>query len=604
MADDILAGKTISSRLMMGLGAAVLYGLLNWACSSLTLPGAPLVSLRPQVAVPITMGLAFGPLTGFVTGFAGNVFGDFLSGFGLQYWDWSIGNGLIGAVPGILYLMGIRVIRTVGQFGAVLLSILVANLLGLATGTFISSLILHRMPLSEAILGWLLPSLLTNVLLAFAIVPFLLLAMSRLLLTLETRVILIVTFLLATCILGTTAVLVSRTSDTFVNILGGKATDQVVIEATLDLLRWSGVAAVVILLAGIIVSVFAVKRLTSPVSRLCAVAKTIGSGDFQTGEIYPVAKRNDELGELARTVQHMVESLKVYIQELQVTTVARERIESELRVAADIQMSMLPRIFPPFPDRQEFDIYAMIKPAREVGGDLYDFFFVKPDKLCFIVGDVCGKGIPAALFMAITKALLKTAGMAGSSPDEMLSQTNNILNPENDTSMFVTVFCAILDTQTGEVIFSNGGHPPPLLGNSVNGFQYLSVPRGFVIGPLPDMVFTCRRLVLNPGDTVFLYTDGVTEATDMNNQLYAEARLQGALTKAKDADVTGMVKAIQEDIETFVRDAPQADDITMLALRFRGMRNGSFSGGVSTPAVSFSRRSSTPVSGRPGPAPC
>jgi serine phosphatase RsbU (regulator of sigma subunit)/uncharacterized membrane protein len=574
MAADILSGKTILSRLLMGLVAAIAYGLLNWACSSLTLPGAPLVTLRPQVALPITMGLAFGPLAGFITGFAGNILGDFLSGFGLQYWDWCISNGLLGAIPGLLYLMGIRVTRTVGQFGAVLLSILIANLLGLATGTFISSLVLHRMPLIEAVLGWLLPSLLTNVLLAFVIVPFLLLAMRRLVLTLETRVILIVTFLLATCILGTTAVLVSRTSDIFVNVLGGKATDQVVFEATLDLLRWSGVAAVIILLAGTIVSVFAVKMLTSPVSRLCAVAKNIGSGDFQTSEIYPVAKRNDELGELARTVQHMVESLKDYIRELQATTTARERIESELRVAADIQMSMLPRTFPPFPDRKEFDIYAMIKPAREVGGDLYDFFFVQPNKLCLIVGDVCGKGIPAALFMAITKALLKTAGMAGSSPDQMLSQTNNILNPENDTSMFVTIFCAILDTQTGELIFSNGGHPPPLLGNNKSGFQYLSVPRGFVIGPLPDMVFTCQSLVLNPGDSIFLYLDGVTEATDINNQLYAEVRLREALTKAKDAGPIGMVKAIQEYIETFVGDAPQADDITMLALRFLGMESG------------------------------
>ncbi|MDD5648120.1 MAG: PP2C family protein-serine/threonine phosphatase, partial [Dehalococcoidia bacterium] len=235
---------------------------------------------------------------------------------------------------------------------------------------------------------------------------------------------------------------------------------------------------------------------------------------------------------------------------------------------------MLPRDFPPFPDRQEFDIYARIKPAREVGGDLYDFFFVQPDKLCFIIGDVCGKGIPAALFMAISKALLKTSGMAGSTPDQMLAQTNNILNQGNDTSMFVTVFCAVLDTRTGELVFSNGGHPPPLLGNNQDGFQYLSIPRGFVIGPLPDMAFTCQRVVLNPGDTIFLYTDGVTEATDINNQLYSEVRLRQALSEAGAADTTALVRAVHEDVEAFVRDAPQADDITMLALRFQGMQSG------------------------------
>ncbi|MDD5312843.1 MAG: SpoIIE family protein phosphatase [Dehalococcoidia bacterium] len=574
MIANFLEGKTISSRLLMALGAAILFGLLNWSCSSLHLPGAPLVSLRPQVAIPITMGLAFGPVIGFIVGFAGNVFGDLLAGFGLQYWDWSIGNGLIGAIPGILYLMGIRVIKTVGQFGAVLLLILIANLVGLSTGTFISSLVLHRMTFSEGILGWLLPSLLTNVLLAFVIVPLLLLAVRRLKLTLETRVILIVTFLLAACILGTTAILVSTMSNTLVANLGGRATDQVVYEATLELLRWAGLAAVIVLLAGSIISVLAVRRLTSPISQLCNAAKTIGSGDFQTQEIQPVAIRNDELGELARTLQHMVESLKEYVQELQTATAARERIESELRVATEIQMSMLPRVFPPFPDRKEFDIYATMKPAREVGGDLYDFFFVHPDKLCLVIGDVCGKGIPAALFMAITKALLKTAGMAGLPPDEMLRQTNDILNPENDSSMFVTVFCAILDTGTGELTFSNGGHPPPLCGNTISGFEYIKVEKGFVVGPLPDMAFTCQSIILQPGDAIFLYSDGVIEATSKNELLYSADRLHDELNKLKDVDVERMVRGINRDIDAFVREAPQADDITMLALRFMGTTEG------------------------------
>jgi energy-coupling factor transport system substrate-specific component len=234
---DIFAGRTISSKLLLALGAALLYGLLNWAFSGLHLPGATLISLRPQVAVPITMGLAFGPLSGFITGFVGNVFGDFFSGYGLQYWDWSIGNGLLGAIPGIVYLSGIRVVRTVGQFGMVLLSILIANLVGLATGTFIDSLALHRISFQEAILGWLLPSLLTNVLLAFAIIPLLLLAIRRLVLTLETRVILMVTFLLAACILGTTAILVWRADDMLVSIVGGTAAAQATHGATLDLLR-------------------------------------------------------------------------------------------------------------------------------------------------------------------------------------------------------------------------------------------------------------------------------------------------------------------------------------------------------------------------------
>lgn len=565
----VFIGRTIMSRVLLVLGFSLLYGLLNWIFNDLTLPGAT-VSLRPQVAVPITTGLVFGPLAGFITGLAGNVFGDFLSGYGLQYWEWSLGNGLLGAIPGLVYLKGIRIIRTVGQFGIVLLAILTANLVGLSTSSLIGSLLLHQLTVNEAVLTWLLPSLLTNVLLALIIVPWLLLAVRRLILTVETRVILIVTFLLAACILGTTAILVWEANNTLVSIAESAVAEKIVAGATLELLRWAGLASIIVLLAGIITSVFVVKRLTSPVSLLCAAAKIIGSGDYQTSIINPVARRNDELGELARTLQNMVESLKIHMQELERTTAAKERIESELRVATEIQMSMLPRVFPPFPDRKEFDIFAVMQPAKEVGGDLYDFFLVQPNKLCFIVGDVCGKGVPAALFMAITKTLLKTAGMAGLTPDKMLSHTNSILNPENDSSMFVTVFCAIMDTATGELRFANGGHPPPLHYDKFNGARYMELEKGFVVGPMPDVVFTCQSMTLKPGESVFLYTDGVTEATNSKNQLYSEQRLQQSLTGLKDVDATGMVKRIQEDIAAFIGSAPQADDITMLAIRFLG----------------------------------
>jgi len=567
---DIFAGRTISSKLILALVAALLYGLLNWAFSGLHLPGATLISLRPQVVVPITMGLAFGPLLGFITGFAGNVFGDFLSGYGLQYWDWSIGNGLLGAIPGIVYLSGIRVIRTVGQFGMVLLSILIANLVGLATGTFIDSLVLHRISFQEAILGWLLPSLLTNVLLAFAIVPLLLLAIKRLALTLETRVILMVTFLLAACILGTTAILVWRADDVLVSIVGGTTAAQATHEAALDLLRWAGLASVVVLLVGTIASVFMVRRLTSPVSLLCTGAKVIGSGEYQTSVISPVAKRSDELGELARTFQDMVESLKLHMKELERTTAAKERIESELRVATEIQTSMLPRTFPPFPDRKEFDIFATMAPAREVGGDFYDFFFVDEKKLCFNVGDVCGKGIPAALFMAISKTLLKTEALRGLPPDQILAQVNDILYPDNELSMFFTGFCVILNTETGETLFANGGHNPPLMCTADGEFNFIQMSKSLVVGVMPDARFEPQKLVLKPDDVIFMYTDGVTEAENPEEQLFSGDRLKNCLSSLKDREPTYIIKAVRAEIEAFTRGMPQSDDITMLALRFKG----------------------------------
>jgi len=575
MIANIFAGRTISTKLLLALGVALLYGLLNWAFSGLHLPGATLISLRPQVAVPITMGLAFGPLPGFITGFAGNVFGDFLSGYGLQYWDWSIGNGLLGAIAGFVYLKGIRVVRTVGQFGIVLLSILIANLVGLTTGTFIDSLVLHRISFQEAILGWLLPSLLTNVLLAFAIVPLLLLAIRRLVLTLETRVILMVTFLLAACILGTTAILVWRADDMLVAIVGGTTAAQATHEATLDLLRWAGLASVVVLLVGTITSVFMVRRLTSPVSLLCTGARVIGSGEYQTSVINPVAKRNDELGELARTFQDMVESLKKHMKELERTTAAKERIESELRVATEIQTGMLPRTFPPFPDRKEFDIFATMAPAREVGGDFYDFFFVDENKLCFNIGDVCGKGIPAALFMAISKTLLKTEALRGLSPEQILTRVNDILYPDNDLSMFFTGFCVILDTENGEILFANGGHNPPLICIADGEFQFIPMSKSLVVGVMPDAKFESQKLVLKPDDVIFMYTDGVTEAVNPEEQLFSSDRLKNCLSNLKGRGPTYIINAVRAEIEAFTRGMPQYDDITMLALRFNGKGNWS-----------------------------
>jgi serine phosphatase RsbU (regulator of sigma subunit)/uncharacterized membrane protein len=570
MRDGVLAGRTIWVKLLIALGASLFYGLLNWAFSGLHLPGATLISLRPQVSVPITMGLAFGPISGFVTGFVGNVFGDLLSGYGLRYLDWSIGNGLLGAIPGIVYLTGIRIVRTVGQFGIVLLSILIANLVGLTTGTFIDSLVLHRISFQEAILGWLLPSLVTNVLLAFAIVPLLLLAIRRLVLTLETRVILMVTFLLAACILGTTAILVWRAGATLVSIVGGTAAAQATHEASLGLLRWAGLASVIVLLVGTIASVFMVRRLTSPVSLLCTGAKIIGSGEYQTTVITPVAGRVDELGELARTFQDMVESLKIHMKELERTTAAKERIESELKIARDIQMGILQKIFPPFPDRHEFDIWATLDPAREVGGDLYDFFLMDEDHLCFAVGDVSGKGVPAALFMAIVMTLIKTQASEASTAERILNRVNQGLCSNNPSSMFVTLFLGILNIRTGELEYSNGGHNPPCIIPVRGKIRRLETTHGMALGVMEDFPYQAKKLILQKGDSLFVYTDGVTEAMNAAEELFSTERLERELTVLKEKPIQEVVAGIKEKIDIFSRGLEQTDDITMMMLMFYG----------------------------------
>ncbi len=248
----------------------------------------------------------------------------------------------------------------------------------------------------------------------------------------------------------------------------------------------------------------------------------------------------------------------------------KKKIENELNVATEIQASMLPRIFPPFPDRKDFNIYASMEPAKEVGGDLYDFFLIDEGKLCFLIGDVSGKGVPASLFMAITKTLLKTEALRGHTPDEILYRVNNILYPENDASMFVTIFCVILDLKTGEMQFANGGHNPPLLCSNGGGIDFMQLPKSFVVGPMPDTEYKSQQMTLEPDDVIFLYTDGVTEAMNPKKELFAEERLKQCLSRLKGKKVKDIIDGVRTEIKDFAQGASQSDDITMLALRFNG----------------------------------
>lgn len=310
------------------------------------------------------------------------------------------------------------------------------------------------------------------------------------------------------------------------------------------------------------------RRISRPILALNAGAQAIGGGNL---DFHLDVHTGDEIEDLANAFNKMTADLKLHIAQLQETTATKERIESELRVANEIQSTMLPRLFPPFPDRREIDIYATMKPAREVGGDFYDFFFVSENKLCLAIGDVCGKGVPAALFMAISKTILKTEAQRGLPPDEVLARVNDTLAPDNDSSMFLTVFCAVLDVATGEMQVASGGHNPPFISDGSGGFSFLDVPKGVVVGPMEGVKYERRSFHLQAGDTLLMYTDGVTEAADRENHLYSEERLKTFLTGARDDGPREIVKGVAADIEAFTAGAEQSDDITMVALRFRGL---------------------------------
>jgi len=254
------------------------------------------------------------------------------------------------------------------------------------------------------------------------------------------------------------------------------------------------------------------------------------------------------------------------------TEVARERAEkerivAELNIAKQIQASMLPCVFPPFPHRSEFDIYASMLPAKEVGGDFYDFFFIDENQLAVVIADVSGKGVPAALFMVIAKTLIKSNAQYGKSPKDVFETVNNLLCENNEAGMFVTAFMGILDIPSGTFNYVNAGHDPPLLKHADGNIETLSVKPGFVLAGLEDMSYEQDKIQLVAGDMLFFYTDGVTEAFDKKKNLFGKSNLLKAFNLYKDYELKEMLVSIKSEIDKFADGAEQADDITMLVLK-------------------------------------
>lgn len=248
----------------------------------------------------------------------------------------------------------------------------------------------------------------------------------------------------------------------------------------------------------------------------------------------------------------------------------KERIGAELNVATQIQASMLPCVFPAFPEYEEFDIYASMDPAKEVGGDFYDFFLVDPDHLALVMADVSGKGVPAALFMMITKTLLKNAAQSGLCPGAVLETVNNQLLENNEAGMFVTVWLGIYEISTGRLTAANAGHEYPAVKRVGGSFTLFKDKHGFVMGGMEDVTYREYELTLHAGDILFLYTDGVAEATNKEKQLYGTDRMLDALNKKENADSRELLFTVRADIDLFVGEAEQFDDITMLALKIKG----------------------------------
>jgi len=326
-----------------------------------------------------------------------------------------------------------------------------------------------------------------------------------------------------------------------------------------------------IFLVGVIVWV--AHSITRPLSTLTASAASIASGDLTVS--IPASSATDEVGMLSKSFCLMQQSLRDYIRNLTETTAAKQRIESELKIAHDIQMGILPRVFPPFPERGEIDIYALLRPAREVGGDLYDFFFLDEDHLCFVVGDVSGKGVPAAILMAVTKILIKAKATQGLDPEIIMARANEDLAMDNPSMMFVTIFLGVLNVRKGELVYCNGGHPPPYVIRENGEILSLPATNGVALGVVEGFVYVSKTFSLKKNDALFLFSDGVTEATDEQYRLFGEPRLVEAIAEAKEKRPKELIESVLKKIDEFAQATSQADDITMMVLEYYGKNDAS-----------------------------
>ena len=316
----------------------------------------------------------------------------------------------------------------------------------------------------------------------------------------------------------------------------------------------------------VIVSVFMARRITGPLMHLTDQVGQISGGDLDN---HIQIHTNDEIEALADAFNSMTANLKQYIRDLTSITAEKERIGAELDIATHIQSSMLPCIFPAFPERDEFDIYATMNPAKEVGGDFYDFFMVDDTHLAVVMADVSGKGVPAALFMVIGKTLIKDHTTPGCDLGQVFGEVNELLCESNSEGLFITAFEGVLDLETGELNFVNAGHEMPFIRRANGAFEPYKISPGFVLAGMEGMRYKTGSMMLQPGDKLFQYTDGVTEATNGQNELYGMDRLEAVLNRFGGDVPDVILPSVKADIDTFVGDAPQFDDITMLCLEFK-----------------------------------
>lgn len=312
------------------------------------------------------------------------------------------------------------------------------------------------------------------------------------------------------------------------------------------------------------------RKAIAPVSKLQRIVLKYREDKDSEAVVKSTAEMNvrNELGRLSDDIAGLAKEIDQYTEDNIRLVGEKERVSAELDMARKIQTEQLPNVFPAFPDRKEFDIYASMTPAKEVGGDFYDFFFIDDDHLAMVMADVSGKGVPAALFMMMSKMLINNYAMMGLTPHEVLERTNETICKNNKQKMFVTVWLGILEISTGKVTASNAGHEYPVIRRPEGQFEILKDEHGFVIGGLNKVKYKDYEFSLESGSTVFVYTDGIPEATDSDNKMFGMDRLTEALNHEPDGSPEKLLHNVNDAVRSFVREAPQFDDLTMMAVKY------------------------------------
>ncbi len=331
--------------------------------------------------------------------------------------------------------------------------------------------------------------------------------------------------------------------------------------------------AVTVVIMSVVVSVLAAvylrRQFVIPIQKVSDEARRF-SRDNSKGETLGHVSRINEISSLASSIDSMESDMIAYIDHLTVITAEKERIGTELALASQIQENSVPNEFPAFPDRDDFDIYASMTPAKEVGGDLYNFFLIDDDHLAVMIGDVSGKGVPASLFMMVTNILLRLRTKAGGTPGEILSVVNNDLYANNNLDMFVTIWLGIYEFSTGKLTYANAGHEnPAVFRKSEVRYTLDETKHSLCAGGINDVSYRDREITLESGDRLFVYTDGIPEAKDGENRMFGIDRMLNSLNSNSNATLKGTVDGIYDDVNSFIKDAPQFDDMTMLCLEIK-----------------------------------